>query len=144
MLRMAVYLLKRSTQAVHKKFSAAPRRAIESASYPHSDLTLNVIPHFCGRPPRPLAERPNSAAQRRQSDYASIMCSNGETAAETRDSTADLADQLAAAIEECAAAVRSQDGAATGELAERLAAAWAMLTRADPEIAARMARYSET
>jgi hypothetical protein len=72
------------------------------------------------------------------------MCSNSDTAAEAGVSTADLADQLAAAIEECAAAVRSQDGAATGELAERLAAAWTTLTRADPEVAARMSRYSQT
>ncbi len=56
---------------------------------------------------------------------------------------ADLAEQLATAIEECAAAVRSQEGTAAGELAGLLAAAWAMLTRADPEVAARMARYCD-
>ncbi|MGH3303651.1 MAG: hypothetical protein ACRDOK_18625 [Streptosporangiaceae bacterium] len=72
------------------------------------------------------------------------MCSSASAAARASGPPADLAEQLAAAIEECAAAVRSQDGAATGELAERLAAAWAMLTRADPEVAARMATYSET
>jgi len=72
------------------------------------------------------------------------MCSNSSAAAHAEITASDLAQQLAAAIEECAAAVRDQDGAASGELAERLAAAWAMLTRADPEVAARMARYSDT
>jgi hypothetical protein len=72
------------------------------------------------------------------------MCSNQWTAAHAGSPPADLAEQLAAAIEECAVAVRSHDGQAAGELAERLAAVWAMLTRADPEVAARVARYSET
>jgi hypothetical protein len=71
------------------------------------------------------------------------MCSNVRTADPADAPPADLAEQLATAIEECAAAVRSQDGAAAGELAARLAAAWAMLTRADPEVAARMARYCD-
>jgi hypothetical protein len=71
------------------------------------------------------------------------MCSNLSTAADASAPPADLAEQLATAIEECAAAVRSQEGVAAGELAGRLAAAWAMLTRADPELAARMARYSD-
>ena len=71
------------------------------------------------------------------------MCSNVTTAADADAPSADLAEQLASAIEECAAAVRSQDGAAAGELVGRLAAAWAMLTRADPEMAARMARYND-
>jgi hypothetical protein len=77
-------------------------------------------------------------------DYASSMCSNSQTAAHAARTSDDLAEQLAAAIEECAAAVRGQDGIAAGELAQRLAATWAMLTRADPEVAARMATYSET
>jgi hypothetical protein len=72
------------------------------------------------------------------------MCSNTRTTTDAAVTADDLAQQLAAAIEDCAAAVRDQDGAAAGELAERLAAAWAMLTRADPEVAARMARYSDT
>jgi hypothetical protein len=72
------------------------------------------------------------------------MCSKSGTVAHADRTPDDLAEQLATAIEECAAAVRSQDGAAAGELAGQLAAAWAMLTRADPEVAARMARYSET
>ena len=69
------------------------------------------------------------------------MCSNVSRTAGA--SPAALAEQLATAIEECAAAVRSQEGAAAGELAGRLAATWAMLVRADPEMAARMARYSD-
>lgn len=72
------------------------------------------------------------------------MCSNARATGEAGVAPANLAEQLATAIEECAAAVRSQDGAATGDLAGRLAAAWAMLTRADPELAARMASYAET
>jgi hypothetical protein len=71
------------------------------------------------------------------------MCSKVSSAADTGAPPADLADQLAAAIEQCAAAVRSQEGAAAGELAERLAAAWALLTRADPDMAARIARYCD-
>ncbi len=70
------------------------------------------------------------------------MCSNSRLSADHGASRADLAEQLAATIEECAAAVRDQDGAAAGDLADRLAAAWAMLTRADPDVAARVARYS--
>jgi hypothetical protein len=71
------------------------------------------------------------------------MCSNTSPPANERAASAGLAEQLAAAIEECAAAVREQDGTAAGELAVRLAAAWAMITRADPEVATRMAKYSD-
>jgi hypothetical protein len=86
---------------------------------------------------------PISHARRPSAGYGSSMCSNVWTATSGTPQPADLAEQLATAIEECAAAVRNQDGAATGELAGRLAAAWAMLTRADPEVAARMARYCD-
>jgi hypothetical protein len=72
------------------------------------------------------------------------MCSNAQTPTDGRGAGAGLAEQLATAIEECAAAVRDQDGTASGALAERLAAAWAMVTRADPELAARMASYSDS
>ena len=70
------------------------------------------------------------------------MCSNAWVPSDASPA-AGLAERLAAAIEDCAAAVRSQDGEAAGEVASQLAAAWAMLTRADPEVAARMARYSD-
>jgi hypothetical protein len=71
------------------------------------------------------------------------MCSNLWASPAASARPADLAEQLASAIEECAAAVRSQDGTVAGDLAGRLAAAWAMLTRADPEVAARMATYCD-
>jgi hypothetical protein len=71
------------------------------------------------------------------------MCSNAWTATDANTPPEDLAEQLATAIEECAAAVRGQEGAAAGDLAGRLASVWAMLTRADPEMAARIARYSD-
>ncbi len=71
------------------------------------------------------------------------MCSKKRTAVGASTPAADLAEQLATAIEECAAAIRSQDGAAASELAGRLAAVWALLTRADPEMAARIASYCD-
>ncbi len=71
------------------------------------------------------------------------MCSKKRTAVGASTPAADLAEQLATAIEECAAAIRSQDDAAASELAGRLAAVWALLTRADPEMAARIASYCD-
>jgi hypothetical protein len=134
---------KRSAQGVHKKFLAVPRRALAAASYPHSDLTLNVIPHFCARLLWPLTAPRISHARRPPGYYTSSVCSKIRAVTDGSTAPADLAEQLAAAIEACAAAVRSQDGEAAGALAEQLAAAWAVLTRADPEIAARMARYGD-
>ncbi|HUD78583.1 MAG TPA: hypothetical protein VMR00_12085 [Streptosporangiaceae bacterium] len=67
------------------------------------------------------------------------MCSN---AGEQRPPAADLASQLAAAIDELAAAISANADDAAPDLAARLAGAWAMITAADPELAARMARYS--
>jgi hypothetical protein len=128
---------------VHKKFSAALGSAFAMTSYPHLYLTLNVILYFCAASVRPLAELPILHARPPADGYSSSMCSNFWTAADAGAQSADLAEQLATAIEECAAAVSSQEGAAAGELAARLAAAWAMLTRADPEVAARMARYCD-
>jgi hypothetical protein len=55
---------------------------------------------------------------------------------------AELATMLAAAIDELAAAA-DQD-AASSDVAARLAWAWAMITAADPELAARTARYSHS
>jgi hypothetical protein len=57
---------------------------------------------------------------------------------------ADIATRLAAAIDELAAAASGDQDAAAGELAERLALAWAMIVSADPELAARAARYSRS
>lgn len=68
------------------------------------------------------------------------MCSN---AGEPRPPAADLASQLAAAIDELAAAISANADDAAPDLAARLAGAWTMITAADPELAARMARYSD-
>ena len=53
-----------------------------------------------------------------------------------------MAERLARAIDECAAAAYDPGWAAEPELAGRLAALWAMLTDADPDLADRAARYS--
>jgi hypothetical protein len=57
---------------------------------------------------------------------------------------ADIAARLATAIDELAAAASGDQDAAAGELAERLALAWAMIVSADPELAARAAGYSRS
>jgi hypothetical protein len=69
------------------------------------------------------------------------MCSNarpqGATAADTAAAVAETVDTLAAAI------TAGED--ATGpEFAAQLADAWAMIAAADPELAARTARYSRS
>jgi hypothetical protein len=61
------------------------------------------------------------------------MCSN--------ESVADLGARLGTAIDEIAAAVAA-DQRADPEVAARLAAAWALIADADPELADRAARYS--
>jgi hypothetical protein len=53
---------------------------------------------------------------------------------------AEVAAVLAQAIDELAA-VASATAGNDAELAARLAGAWAMITAADPELAARTARY---
>ena len=55
-----------------------------------------------------------------------------------------LAARLAVAIEELAAAASSDNDAIADDMAERLARAWALITAADPELAARTARYSRS
>jgi hypothetical protein len=55
---------------------------------------------------------------------------------------AALAARLAAAIEELALATGADADAASPDVASRLAQAWAMITAADPELAARTADYS--
>jgi hypothetical protein len=69
------------------------------------------------------------------------MCSKPGGAGHHDPPPADLAARLGRAIEELAATA-GQDDPACPELAERLASAWAMITAADPELAARTARYS--
>jgi hypothetical protein len=54
----------------------------------------------------------------------------------------DVAARLARAIDDYAAAALHSGEAADPDIAGRLAALWAMLTDADPELAARAARYA--
>jgi hypothetical protein len=75
------------------------------------------------------------------------------------DPAAELAERLAAAIDSLAAAGADEGSTAEGgtdkggtaeggtagaDLASRLASAWAMIAAADPELAARTARYSRS
>jgi len=71
-------------------------------------------------------------------NYASSMCSKRERPVQA----ADLGTQLTAAIDEFAARVSAAHDADSPELAARLAGAWAAVTAADPELAARTAVYS--
>jgi hypothetical protein len=64
------------------------------------------------------------------------MCSNADSADQTAAAVAKAVDDLAAAVG------AGDDDASGPELAAQLADAWAMITAADPELAARMARYS--
>jgi hypothetical protein len=68
------------------------------------------------------------------------MCSNGGRS-NTRRAEAELAARLAAAIDELASAVRADQDVASPDVAEHLVRAWAVITAADPELAARTARY---
>jgi hypothetical protein len=70
------------------------------------------------------------------------MCSNASMPGQDRTAAADVAAQLASAIDECAAAAHHPADAAEPDFAGRLAAIWAMLTAADPELAACTARYA--
>jgi hypothetical protein len=72
------------------------------------------------------------------------MCSNvGDTGQPAQPESA-LAARLAVAIEELAAAASSDNDAIADDLAARVAGAWALVTAADPELAARTARYSRS
>jgi hypothetical protein len=67
--------------------------------------------------------------------YSSSMCSSALAA--------DLGQRLSAAIDDLAAAASSTSVPADDQdLAARLAAAWAMIAAADPELASRAARYA--
>jgi hypothetical protein len=72
------------------------------------------------------------------------MCSNGGATGPAGAAAAEIAAQLASAIEECAAAAQRSGGAAEPDVAGRLAAIWAMLTEADPQLAALTARYTRS
>jgi hypothetical protein len=67
------------------------------------------------------------------------MCSNGGP---PEPSAADTAAAVARAVDTLAAAITAGDDAAGPEFAAQLADAWTMITAADPELAARIARYS--
>jgi len=84
----------------------------------------------------------NLAAGPAARSYSSSMCSKGEPPGQATTRAADVAERLARAIDECAAAAYDPGWAAEPELAGRLAALWAMLTDADPDLADRAARYS--
>jgi len=64
------------------------------------------------------------------------MCSNGCRPEPQKQAVAAV---LAQAIDELAAAASAGDDA---QLAARLAGTWAMITAADPELAARTEKYS--
>jgi hypothetical protein len=68
------------------------------------------------------------------------MCSNVSQAGAAR-AEAELAARLVATIDEVAAAASADADGDGADVAERLVRAWAMLTAADPELAARTARY---
>jgi hypothetical protein len=68
------------------------------------------------------------------------MCSKGDQASSAR-AKAELAARLVATIDEVAAAATADADADGLDVAERLVRAWAVLTAADPELAARTARY---
>jgi hypothetical protein len=55
----------------------------------------------------------------------------------------DLAARLGAAIDELAAAAGDAGKSAEEDLPARLAAAWALVTAADPELAARTTHYAQ-
>jgi hypothetical protein len=65
--------------------------------------------------------------------YGSSMCSN--------ELPAGLAARLGSAIDALAAAADDADQAEDSDVAARLAAAWALIAEADPELAERTARY---
>jgi hypothetical protein len=67
------------------------------------------------------------------------MCSNGGS---HQLSAGDIAAEVARTVDELAAALSAGDDAGDQQIAAQLAGAWAMITAADPELAARMARYS--
>lgn len=70
------------------------------------------------------------------------MCSSVSPSARLAGPAARLAALLTVAIDDCAAAVRQPGAAAEPEFARRVAAVWAILADADPDLAARAARYS--
>jgi hypothetical protein len=60
----------------------------------------------------------------------------------SKDSELDLAARLGSAIDEVAAAAGAADQPEDPAVSARLAAAWALIAAADPELADRTARYA--
>ena len=71
------------------------------------------------------------------------MCSIAGQSGRAEARLPDFAARLATAIDECAAAVSGRYDPAAADTAARLAAAWALVTSADPGLAARIACYSD-
>jgi hypothetical protein len=67
------------------------------------------------------------------------MCSNASGGAEEEG----LAGRLGSAIDDVAAVADADARAPDRELTARLAAAWALIAEADPELADRTAKYSD-
>jgi len=67
------------------------------------------------------------------------MCSNS---GQHEPTAADTAAAVARTVDTLAAAITAGDDTIGPEFAAQLAGAWAMITAADPELAARAARYS--
>jgi hypothetical protein len=70
------------------------------------------------------------------------MCSILGTPGRVTAVAADVAARLASAIDDCATVAQRPSAASEPDLAERVAALWTMLTDADPELAARTAKYA--
>jgi alkylhydroperoxidase family enzyme len=70
--------------------------------------------------------------------YSSSMCSNPSGGAGDEG----LANRLGSAIDDVAAVANAREQAPDDELTARVAAAWALIAEADPELADRTALYS--
>jgi hypothetical protein len=111
-------------------------------SYPHTEDDRPRLEH-CRRSEAALGPQPVIGCLEilirlrpvSRPGYGSSVCSTPEAAAE-----AALGD-LARAIEELAA--DNQSGAASGQLAERIARLWGMVTDLDPELARRRLGYEQ-
>jgi hypothetical protein len=71
------------------------------------------------------------------------MCSIARGADTNDSATGDLAATIARMIDAVADAAGAPEDVECPDIAARLASAWAIIAAADPEIAARSARYSD-
>jgi len=102
------------------------------------NLTSNVTQELCRVRAKRPADPPICQARESAADYSSSMCSN---AWPHYPQSPEVTAVLTRAIDELAAAATAGDDA---DLAARLAGTWAMITAADPELAARTERYSRS